>query len=117
MENMITFLIAIVPATITSIVSYMVSKSETKAKIVELSNNYELKLNEINAALTQQESNHIHELQLLNAQFELQAKQQNNDMSSEMAKKFISGDLDISQIMKNMGPLIEMNDLLNKTQK
>lgn len=117
MDTFITFLIATIPALITGVLSYLASRSQTKAKILELNNNYQIEINSINALLVQNERDHKHELDILSKQFELQESKISNDLNTELTSKFINGELDMNKILNNMGPLLKLSSQVNKLNK
>lgn len=117
MNFMETLLISALPALVTGVVSFLISRSQLKAKVQEINSNYDVKISSINATLKQQESDHKHELEMLSKSFELQEKKTSGDMTNQLASKFFDGELDISKLAESIAPLMELSEQIDKIKK
>lgn len=83
---MSTLLISFIPAIITGLLAYLGSTYKTKKEYQVKTEELALKNKELAQRLTEIETNHNHEIELLKIQHDLQSKSQTDSMMSEITR-------------------------------
>lgn len=117
-ENIITVFLS---ATIPSFITYLITKKNCESKINEVNISS-------NAQIEQLKMQHQHEIDTLNSEhqhliekleieYKLQKEIKSDDMSTQMAMKFFTGELDLNNVLNGMGNLEKLTKETAKLKK
>lgn len=108
----------ILTGTIPAFLTYIATKRNNESKIKEIIISKDSEIQQLKLShqheIDKLESEHKHEIEKLELQHQLQKETKNEDLNSEMAMKFFTGELDLSKIAYGIENLDKIQNEIDK---
>lgn len=104
--------------TIPAFLTYIATKRNNESKIKEITISKDSEIQQLKLShqheIDKLESEHKHEIEKLELQHQLQKETKNEDLNTEMAMKFFTGELDLSNIANSIENLDKLQNEIDK---